>query len=50
MQPGPLGKLDTIALALILAKRVVPLGPLFITYHGERAAYRSCLGPAGPLD
>ena len=41
MQPGPLVELATVALALILGHRVVPLGPLFVTDHGERAEYRA---------
>jgi hypothetical protein len=41
MQPGPLVELATIALALILGNRVMPLGPLFVTDHGERADYRA---------
>jgi hypothetical protein len=41
MQAGPLVELATVALALILGHRVVPLGRLFVTDHGERADYRA---------
>jgi hypothetical protein len=41
MQPAPLVELATVALALILGHRVVPLGPLFVTDHGDRADYRA---------
>jgi hypothetical protein len=41
MQSGPLVELATVALALVLGHRVVPLGPLFVTDHGERADYRA---------
>lgn len=41
MQSGPLVELATVALALILGNRVVPLGRLFVTDHGERADYRA---------
>ena len=41
MQAGPLVELATVALALILANRVVPLGRLFVTDHGEHADFRA---------
>jgi hypothetical protein len=41
MQPAPLVELAAVALALILANRVVPLGRLFVTDHGDRADYRA---------
>jgi hypothetical protein len=41
MQAGPLVELATVALALILGNRVVPLGPLFVTDYGDRADYRA---------
>src|SRR5438552_3643948 len=41
MQAGPLVELASIALALILGNRVVPLGPLDVTEYGSRADYRS---------
>jgi hypothetical protein len=40
MQSGPLVELASVALALVLAKRVVPLGRLDVTDHGTRADYR----------
>jgi len=41
MQSGPLVELAAVALALILGKRVVPLGRLDVTDYGARADYRS---------
>lgn len=41
MQSGPLVELAAIALALILAKRVAPLGRLDVTDYGARADYRA---------
>jgi hypothetical protein len=41
MQPGPLVELAAVALALILVKRVVPLGRLDVTDYGARADYRA---------
>ena len=41
MQSGPLVELASVALALILGKRVVPLGQLDVTAYGARADYRS---------
>ncbi len=41
MQSGPLVELATVALALILARRVAPLGRLDVTDYGTRADYRS---------
>ncbi len=41
MQSGPLVELASVALALILGKRVVPLGKLDVTAYGARADYRS---------
>jgi hypothetical protein len=41
MQSRPLLELASIALALILTKRVVPLGRLDVTDYGARADYRS---------
>lgn len=41
MQAGPLVELAAVALALILGKRVVPLGRLLVTDHGGRADYRA---------
>jgi hypothetical protein len=41
MQPAPLLKLASIALALILTKRVVRLGRLDVTDYGTRADYRA---------
>jgi hypothetical protein len=41
MQSGPLLELAAIALALVLTRRVVPLGPLDVTDYGARADYRS---------
>ncbi len=37
MQAIPLVELASVALALILASRVVPLGRLLVTDHGDRA-------------
>jgi hypothetical protein len=41
MQSGPLVELASVALALILARRVVSLGPVDVTDYGARADYRS---------
>jgi hypothetical protein len=41
MQSGPLVELASVALALILGKRVVPLGRLDVTDYGARADYRA---------
>lgn len=41
MQASPLVELASVALALILGNRVVPLGRLFVTDRGGRADYRS---------
>lgn len=41
MQMGPLVELAAVALALILGKRVVPLGRLDVTDYGARADYRA---------
>ncbi len=41
MQPGPLVELASVAVALILAHRVVPLGLLEVTASGARADYQS---------
>jgi hypothetical protein len=41
MQAGPLVELASVALALILASRVVPLGPLDVTDYGARADNRA---------
>jgi hypothetical protein len=41
MQSVPLVELAAVALALILTNRVVPLGRLFVTDHGDRADYRA---------
>src|SRR5262249_31829092 len=41
MPSGPLVELASVALALILAKRVVPLGPLDVIQYGGRADYRA---------
>src|SRR5262249_12081454 len=41
MQSGPLLELASIALALILTKRVVPLSRLDVTDYGARADYYS---------
>jgi hypothetical protein len=41
MQASPLLELASVALALILVSRVVPLGELLVTDHGERADYRA---------
>jgi hypothetical protein len=41
MQSGPLVELGSVALALIVAKRAVPLGRLDVTEYGSRADYRS---------
>ncbi len=40
MQSGPLVELASVALALILSKRVVALGRLDVTDYGARADYR----------
>ncbi len=41
MQSGPLVELASVALALILANRIVPLGRLDVTEYGARADYRA---------
>ncbi len=41
MQAGPLVELASIAVALVLAHRVVPLGRLDVTEYGARADYRA---------
>jgi hypothetical protein len=41
MQAGPLVELASVALALVLAKRIVPLGRLDVTDYGARADYRA---------
>jgi hypothetical protein len=41
MQSGPLVELGSVALALILGNRVVPLGQLDVTDYGARADYRA---------
>lgn len=41
MQSKPLVEMAAIALAMVLAHRVVPLGQLDVTAYGERADYRS---------
>jgi hypothetical protein len=41
MQSGPLVELASVALALILCRRVVPLGRLDVTDYGARADYRA---------
>jgi hypothetical protein len=41
MQSGPLVELASVALALTLAKRVLPLGRLDVTDYGDRADYRA---------
>src|SRR2546423_1048676 len=41
MQSGPLVELASVALALILGKRVVPLGRLDVTDYGQRADYHT---------
>jgi len=41
MQSGPLVELASIALALVLSRRVLPLGRLDVTDYGARADYRS---------
>jgi hypothetical protein len=41
MQAGPLVELAAVALALVLARRVVPLGQLDVTDYGARADYRA---------
>jgi hypothetical protein len=41
MQAGPLVELASVALALILVKRVLPLGRLDVTAYGARADYRA---------
>src|SRR5436305_10156798 len=40
MQAAPLVELASVALALILGKRIVPLGRLDVTDYGARADYR----------
>jgi hypothetical protein len=41
MQSKPLVEMATIALAMVLAHQVVPLGPLDVTAYGQRADFRS---------
>jgi hypothetical protein len=41
MQAKPLVEVAAIALAMVLAHRVIPLGPLDVTDYGDRADYRS---------
>jgi hypothetical protein len=41
MQSGPLVELATVALALVLVHRVVPLGQLDVTDYGDRVDYRA---------
>lgn len=41
MQASPLVELASVALALILSRRVVPLGRLLVTDRGGRADYRA---------
>jgi hypothetical protein len=41
LQSGPLVEMAAVALALVLAKRVVDLGELDVTAYGDRADYRS---------
>jgi hypothetical protein len=41
MQSGPLVELASVALALVLSKRVEPLGSLDVTDYGARADYRA---------
>ena len=41
MQSGPLVELASVALALVLARRVVALGPMDVTDYGDRVDYRS---------
>jgi hypothetical protein len=41
VQAGPLVELASVALALILGNRVVPLGRLDVTEYGARADYRA---------
>jgi hypothetical protein len=41
MQTGPLVELASVALALILGNRLVPLGRLLVTDHGDRVDYRA---------
>jgi hypothetical protein len=41
MQAGPLVELASVALALILGSRIVPLGLLDVTEYGARADYRA---------
>lgn len=41
MQAAPMLELASIAMGLVLARRVVPLGRLDVTEHGDRADYRS---------
>jgi hypothetical protein len=40
MQAGPLVELAAVAVALVLVRRVVPLGQLDVTGYGARADYR----------
>ena len=41
MQSGPLVEFASVALALVLARRVVALGPIDVTDYGARADYRA---------
>jgi hypothetical protein len=41
LQAKPLVELASVALALILGSRIVPLGQLLVTDHGDRADYRA---------
>ena len=41
MQSGPLVELASVALALVLARRVVALGPIDVTEYGARVDYRA---------
>jgi hypothetical protein len=41
MQSGPLVELAAVALALILVRRVISLGPVDVTDYGARADYRA---------
>src|SRR5262249_19936457 len=41
MQANPLVELASVAMALVLGSRVVPLGQLLVTDHGDRADYRA---------
>lgn len=41
MQSGPLVELASVALALILVNRIVPLGQLYVADHGTRVDYHA---------